>query len=140
MVSLTPYLPLPPDSAKPFRLLVFTEMAESSIAPYLTELHERERKNGIRCGSYPMLYKGASSSGPRHICGTGADSWRVAFNRGTRLSHRSGRSPDKGNRRGGESGIDTFPSIRLGPADLSSFRALQVAKKLEGKVVEAQKQ
>jgi molybdopterin-biosynthesis enzyme MoeA-like protein len=58
LISLTPYLPLPPDSAKPFRLLVFTEQPESSIAPYLTELHERERKNGIRCGSYPMLYKG----------------------------------------------------------------------------------
>lgn len=58
LISLTPYLPLPPDSAKPFRLLVFTEMPESSIAPYLTELHQRERKNGIRCGSYPMLYKG----------------------------------------------------------------------------------
>ncbi|GHJ86641.1 hypothetical protein NliqN6_3043 [Naganishia liquefaciens] len=62
LIGLTPYLPLPPDSAKPFRHLIFTEMPESSIAPFLTELHNRERKNGVRVGSYPMLYKGVHVS------------------------------------------------------------------------------
>jgi hypothetical protein len=37
-------------------------MPESSIAPYLTNLHERVRKEGIRVGSYPMLYKGVHVS------------------------------------------------------------------------------
>jgi molybdopterin-biosynthesis enzyme MoeA-like protein len=57
ILSLTPYLPLPPSSAKPFRHLIFTEMPESSIAPFLTRLSERVRKEGIRIGSYPMLYR-----------------------------------------------------------------------------------
>lgn len=62
LISMTPYLPLPPSSAKPFRHLIFTQMPESSIAPYLTNLHERVRKEGIRVGSYPMLYKGVHVS------------------------------------------------------------------------------
>lgn len=37
-------------------MLIHTDMPESSIAPYLTELHERVKKEGIRVGSYPQLY------------------------------------------------------------------------------------
>lgn len=44
------YIPLPPDSSKPFRLLMHTEMPESSIAPFLTELSERTKGEGIRVG------------------------------------------------------------------------------------------
>lgn len=62
LMSMTPYLPLPPSSSKPFRHLIFTEMPESSIAPYLTKLHERVRKEGVRVGSYPMLYRGVHVS------------------------------------------------------------------------------
>ncbi len=38
-------------------------MPESSIAPYLTKLHERVRKEGIRVGSYPMLFKWVAACG-----------------------------------------------------------------------------
>jgi len=62
ILGLTPYLPLPPASAKPFRHLIFTEKAESVIAPYLTELQARVKKEGIRIGSYPFLYKGVHVS------------------------------------------------------------------------------
>ncbi|KAJ9102614.1 hypothetical protein QFC19_004723 [Naganishia cerealis] len=71
LIGLTPFLPLPPDAAKPFRHLIFTEMPESSIAPFLTELHNRERKNGVRVGSYPMLYKGV------HVSLIGLDEARI---------------------------------------------------------------
>ncbi|TFY74180.1 hypothetical protein EWM64_g9833 [Hericium alpestre] len=56
--GLIPYLPLPPDSAKPFRQQVFTTLPESSIAPYLTSLHNRVKGEGIRIGSYPLLTRG----------------------------------------------------------------------------------
>ncbi|KAJ9110727.1 hypothetical protein QFC20_002768 [Naganishia adeliensis] len=71
LIGLTPFLPLPPDAAKPFRHLIFTEEPESSIAPFLTELHNRERKNGVRVGSYPMLYKGV------HVSLIGLDEGRI---------------------------------------------------------------
>ncbi|GAA5863313.1 hypothetical protein JCM1840_007479 [Sporobolomyces johnsonii] len=56
------YIPLPPSSEKPYRILVHTEIPESSIAPFLTELHERVRKEGIRVGSYPKLLRGVDVS------------------------------------------------------------------------------
>ncbi|KDQ56640.1 hypothetical protein JAAARDRAFT_36118 [Jaapia argillacea MUCL 33604] len=56
--GLTPYLPLPPPSERPSRLQVFTTLPESSIAPYLTELHNRVKNEGIRVGSYPLLRQG----------------------------------------------------------------------------------
>ena len=33
-------------------------LPESSIAPYLTELQERVKKEGVRVGSYPFFMKG----------------------------------------------------------------------------------
>ena len=33
-------------------------MPESSIAPYLTSLHNRVKNDGVRVGSYPLLMKG----------------------------------------------------------------------------------
>ncbi|ORY34871.1 MoaB/Mog domain-containing protein [Naematelia encephala] len=62
LLGLTPYLPLPPASAKPFRHLIYTSMPESAIAPYLTELQARVKKEGIRIGSYPYLYSGVHVS------------------------------------------------------------------------------
>ena len=35
---------------------------ESSIAPYLTNLQARTKRDGIRVGSYPMLSQGVSVS------------------------------------------------------------------------------
>ncbi|TXT13343.1 hypothetical protein VHUM_00710 [Vanrija humicola] len=60
--DLVPYLPLPPSSAKPFRHLIYTAWPESKIAPYLTELQTRVKKEGIRIGSYPYLYQGVHVS------------------------------------------------------------------------------
>ncbi|KAL7284689.1 hypothetical protein ACG7TL_001992 [Trametes sanguinea] len=56
--GLTPFLPLPPPSERPFRQQIFTALPESSIAPYLTELQARSKDAGVRVGSYPMLAKG----------------------------------------------------------------------------------
>ncbi|TFY53465.1 hypothetical protein EVG20_g10103 [Dentipellis fragilis] len=56
--GLKAFLPLPPASEQPFRQQIFTQLPESSIAPYLTELHQRVKKEGIRVGSYPLLLKG----------------------------------------------------------------------------------
>ncbi|KAA1471936.1 Molybdopterin binding protein [Dentipellis sp. KUC8613] len=56
--GLKAFLPLPPASERPFRQQIFTQLPESSIAPYLTELHQRVKKEGIRVGSYPLLLKG----------------------------------------------------------------------------------
>ncbi|KAI0705472.1 MoaB/Mog domain-containing protein [Earliella scabrosa] len=56
--GLLPYLPLPPPSERPFRQQVFTQIPESSIAPYLTELQARTKEAGVRVGSYPLLSKG----------------------------------------------------------------------------------
>jgi len=56
--NLTPFLPLPPASERPLRIQVFTERAESMIAPYLTSLQKRLKPHGIQVGSYPILYKG----------------------------------------------------------------------------------
>lgn len=78
--NLTPFLPLPPPSERPFRHLIFTKFAlllilavsvfltlcislpESNIAPYLTSLHKRLQSEGIRVGSYPLLQKGVTVS------------------------------------------------------------------------------
>ncbi|KIR34639.1 molybdopterin binding domain-containing protein [Cryptococcus deuterogattii MMRL2647] len=62
LLALTPYLPLPPASSKPFRHLIYTSKPESAIAPYLTELQARVKKEGIRIGSYPYLYQGVHVS------------------------------------------------------------------------------
>ncbi|KAI8989041.1 MoaB/Mog domain-containing protein [Trametes punicea] len=56
--GLTPFLPLPPPSERPFRQQIFTSLPESSIAPYLTELQARTKEEGVRVGSYPLLAKG----------------------------------------------------------------------------------
>ncbi|GAA6010826.1 hypothetical protein JCM11491_004551 [Sporobolomyces phaffii] len=56
------FVELPPSSEKPFRVLVHTEMPESSISPFLSKLHERVRKEGIRVGSYPKLKVGVDVS------------------------------------------------------------------------------
>lgn len=62
LLGLTPYLPLPPASSKPFRHLIYTAKPESVIAPFLTELQARVKKEGIRVGSYPYLYSGVHVS------------------------------------------------------------------------------
>ncbi|WVQ79260.1 hypothetical protein IAT38_001356 [Cryptococcus sp. DSM 104549] len=62
LLALTPYLPLPPASSKPFRHLIYTSKPESAIAPFLTELQARVKKEGIRIGSYPYLYQGVHVS------------------------------------------------------------------------------
>ncbi|WWC73571.1 uncharacterized protein I206_107543 [Kwoniella pini CBS 10737] len=62
LLALTPYLPLPPASSKPFRHLIYTSKPESTIAPFLTELQARVKKEGIRVGSYPYLYSGVHVS------------------------------------------------------------------------------
>merc|ERR1719487_380503 len=56
------YIPLPPSSEKPYRVLVHTKMPESSIAPFLTSLQERVKKEMIRVGSYPKLMQGVDVS------------------------------------------------------------------------------
>ncbi|KAJ3909632.1 MoaB/Mog domain-containing protein [Lentinula edodes] len=58
--GLAPYLPLPPASERPLRVQIFTERPESMIAPYLTALHARMKKQkaDIQVGSYPVLGKG----------------------------------------------------------------------------------
>ncbi|GAA5898788.1 hypothetical protein JCM6882_003999 [Rhodosporidiobolus microsporus] len=56
------YVPLPPSSEKPYRVLVHTKMPESAIAPFLTKLAERVRKEGVRVGSYPKLMAGVDVS------------------------------------------------------------------------------
>ncbi|WWC65981.1 uncharacterized protein I303_108603 [Kwoniella dejecticola CBS 10117] len=62
LLALSPYLPLPPASSKPFRHLIYTSKPESTIAPFLTELQARVKKEGIRVGSYPYLYSGVHVS------------------------------------------------------------------------------
>ncbi|BGP37500.1 hypothetical protein JCM10450v2_001405 [Rhodotorula kratochvilovae] len=56
------YIPLPPSSEKPYRVLVHTKLPESSIAPFLTTLQERVKKELIRVGSYPKLMAGVDVS------------------------------------------------------------------------------
>jgi molybdopterin-biosynthesis enzyme MoeA-like protein len=76
--GLKVFLPLPPLSERPFRHQIFTpsvlstyafwrvflltiashtmySLPESTIAPYLTELQERVKKEGVRVGSYPFF-------------------------------------------------------------------------------------
>ncbi|KAG0698789.1 MoaB/Mog domain-containing protein, partial [Suillus ampliporus] len=57
--NLKPFLPLPAEDARPFRLQVFTPLPESSIAPFLTALQKRAKPENIRIGSYPLLQPGA---------------------------------------------------------------------------------
>ncbi|GAA5978244.1 hypothetical protein JCM5350_002238 [Sporobolomyces pararoseus] len=56
------FIELPPSSEKPYRVLVHTEMPESSIAPFLTKLADRVKKEGIRVGSYPKIRAGVDVS------------------------------------------------------------------------------
>ncbi|KAG1743808.1 putative molybdopterin binding domain-containing protein [Suillus lakei] len=69
--NLKPFLPLPTEDARPFRLQVFTPLPESSIAPFLTALQKRVKPENIRIGSYPLLQPGA------HIALIGLDRERV---------------------------------------------------------------
>ncbi|KAG1772484.1 MoaB/Mog domain-containing protein [Suillus placidus] len=69
--NLKPFLPLPTEDARPFRLQVFTPLPESSIAPFLTALQNRVKPENIRIGSYPLLQPGA------HIALIGLDRERV---------------------------------------------------------------
>ncbi|KAJ8585703.1 Molybdopterin binding protein [Rhizopogon salebrosus TDB-379] len=69
--NLKPYLPLPPNDARPFRLQIFTPLPESSIAPFLTALQKRVKLENIRVGSYPLLQPGA------HVALIGSDRDRV---------------------------------------------------------------
>ncbi len=58
--GLRPYL-MPrladPDGKGIHRILISTPMAESAIAPYLTELSERVEPQGVKVGSYPRWGK-----------------------------------------------------------------------------------
>lgn len=56
--ALADFIPLPSQAERPHRIQIFTERAESLIAPYLTELQERVKPHNIQVGSYPILYKG----------------------------------------------------------------------------------
>ncbi|GAA5847471.1 hypothetical protein JCM3766R1_005358 [Sporobolomyces carnicolor] len=56
------FVELPPTSEKPHRVLIHTEMLESSIATFLTKLSERVKKEGIRVGSYPKMRAGVDVS------------------------------------------------------------------------------
>ncbi|KAN0094537.1 MoaB/Mog domain containing protein [Tylopilus felleus] len=56
--NLGQFLPLPPPHARPCRLQVFTNLPESSIAPFLGTLQKRVNSEGIRIGSYPLLQRG----------------------------------------------------------------------------------
>ncbi|GAA5913389.1 flavin adenine dinucleotide pyrophosphatase [Sporobolomyces salmoneus] len=56
------YIELPPASEKPYRVLIHTEMPESSIAPFLTKLADRVKKERIRVGSYPKFKVGVDVS------------------------------------------------------------------------------
>ncbi|KAG9308287.1 MoaB/Mog domain-containing protein [Chiua virens] len=69
--NLKVFLPLPPPDARPCRLQVFTELAESSIAPYLSTLQKRVDPESIRIGSYPLLQRGV------YVSLIGADRDRV---------------------------------------------------------------
>jgi len=46
-----------PDGKGIFRILISTPMAESAVAPFLTELAERVEPKGIKVGSYPRWGK-----------------------------------------------------------------------------------
>ncbi|ORY61190.1 MoaB/Mog domain-containing protein [Leucosporidium creatinivorum] len=59
---LSRWVPLPPSTEKPTRVLIHTELPESSIAPFLTTLQERVKKELIRVGSYPKLSAGVDVS------------------------------------------------------------------------------
>lgn len=52
------YIPLPPDSEKPHRLLLQTTLPESLIAPILSRLAEEFSTDNIKLGSYPNLVSG----------------------------------------------------------------------------------
>ncbi|KAF9515016.1 hypothetical protein BS47DRAFT_1316432 [Hydnum rufescens UP504] len=60
--GLRPYLLVPDSSEKLFRLLVRTQLPESSIAPFLSALHHRVKSDGIRVGSYPIFQQGVTVS------------------------------------------------------------------------------
>lgn len=50
---LAHYVPLPPSSSKPYRVLVHTKHPESNISPFLSELTTRLKAENIKVGSYP---------------------------------------------------------------------------------------
>ncbi|PRP85984.1 hypothetical protein PROFUN_05755 [Planoprotostelium fungivorum] len=60
--GLTPYLPLPPSSSRQKRVIVFTKMLESNLAPFLTSLQEKVKSKKIKIGSYPEMGVGVNIS------------------------------------------------------------------------------
>ncbi|KAG9121705.1 hypothetical protein FRC07_002238 [Ceratobasidium sp. 392] len=60
--NLVPYLSLPLEGERSHRKMIFTQLPESSIAPYLTSLQERVKSEGIQVGSYPSVGKGVTVS------------------------------------------------------------------------------
>lgn len=46
-----------PDGKGSYRILISTPLAESAVAPYLTELAEKVASQGIKVGSYPRWGK-----------------------------------------------------------------------------------
>jgi hypothetical protein len=58
--GLKPYL-MPrftdPEGKRTHRILISTPMAESAVAPYLTELAEKVESKGVKVGSYPRWEK-----------------------------------------------------------------------------------
>lgn len=56
MGLISRFVPLPPASSKPFRLLIHTELPESSIAPFLTKLQARVKGEEIVSSIFLHLY------------------------------------------------------------------------------------
>ncbi|MBW0500638.1 hypothetical protein O181_040353 [Austropuccinia psidii MF-1] len=49
------YIPLPPETEKPHRIMISTPLTESTIAPFLSALSKRVANENIKLGSYPNL-------------------------------------------------------------------------------------
>lgn len=52
---------LDPTSASTVRILISTPMAESAVAPYLTELQNKVEEKGVKVGSYPRWGKATNT-------------------------------------------------------------------------------
>ncbi|PWN40320.1 Molybdopterin binding protein, partial [Ceraceosorus guamensis] len=60
--GLEKYVPIDPNRPRPYRLLVHTKWPESNISPFLVELTEKCKKEGIKVGSYPKWNSGVDVS------------------------------------------------------------------------------
>ncbi|CAE6351544.1 unnamed protein product [Rhizoctonia solani] len=60
--GLVPFLSLPHDSERSYRKMVLTQLPESNIAPYLTNLQSRVKSEDIQVGSYPTVGRGVTVS------------------------------------------------------------------------------